>query len=67
MYFDIGERLVSDNRKAALTIKTSGNLVLECMNTERELWSTGTSGKDVRLKIQVVRVGTLLLLSMVPP
>ena len=44
---------MSKNRKAALTLKAGGNLVLECMNTDKELWSSGTSGEDVRLKIQV--------------
>ena len=49
----MGEQLVSPNEKAALMIQMDGNLVLRCQTTDEELWTSGTCGEDVRLKIQV--------------
>ena len=49
----LGKKIVSNNGKAALTMQTDGNLVLTCQTTEEELWSSGTSGVDLGLRIQV--------------
>ena len=49
----MGEQLVSPNKKAALMLQKDGNLVLMCQTNNKELWTSGTCGEDVRLKIQV--------------
>ena len=51
--FRMGEKLVSPNKKAWLEIQKDGNLVLMCQTNNNKLWSSGSCGEDVRLKIQV--------------
>ena len=51
--FRMGEKIVSPNKKASLMLQKDGNLVLKCQTTDKELWTSGTSGVDVVLKAQV--------------
>ena len=49
----LGQKIVSKNGKAVLTMQTDGNLVLKCQTTDEVLWKSGTSGGDLGLRIQV--------------